>query len=158
MSKEESELVIANEPETGENTMYIIPSNLSSLKYLSSNSFDFCLIKDCPVTSLTSLSLSQIFRVMKYEGRVEILVSQPITVMQELDSKQIEAHCEHVGFENIATEDAVYTDKKNGKEFPTVVVVCNKPKRNRDEGNNGNIQMIVIKSTSSYNKNKKYGK
>ena len=34
MSKEESELVIANEPETGENTMYIIPSNLSSLKYL----------------------------------------------------------------------------------------------------------------------------
>ena len=110
MAKEESELIISNEPEIGENTMYIIPSNLSSLKFLSSNTFDFCLIKDCPVTSLTSLCLSQIFRVMKYQARVEILISQPITVMQELDSKQIEAHCEHVGFENIATEDAVYTD------------------------------------------------
>ena len=131
MSKEESELIIAKEPEIGENTMYIIPMNLSSLKFISSNSFDFCLIKDCPVTSLTSLFLSQIFRVMKYQARVEILISQPIKVMQELDSKQIEAHCEHVGFENIATEDAVYTDKKNGKEFPTVVVVCNKPNRSK---------------------------
>ena len=131
MSKEESELIIAKEPEIGENTMYIIPTNLSSLKFISSNSFDFCLIKDCPVTSLTSLFLSQIFRVMKYQARVEILISQPIKVMQELDSKQIEAHCEHVGFENIATEDAVYTDKKNGKEFPTVVVVCNKPNRSK---------------------------
>ena len=131
MSKEESELIIAKEPEIGENTMYIIPTNLSSLKFISSNSFDFCLIKDCPVTSLTSLFLFQIFRVMKYHARVEILISQPIKVMQELDSKQIEAHCEHVGFENIATEDAVYTDKKNGKEFPTVVVVCNKPNRSK---------------------------
>ena len=156
MSKEESELIISNEPEIGENTMYVIPSNLSSLKFISSNSFDFCLIKDCPVTSLTSLFLSQIFRVMKYQARVEILISQPIKVMQELDSKQIEAHCEHVGFENIATEDAVYTDKKNGKEFPTVVVVCNKPNRSRDFEENSQ----GIKSNNIYmkNKNKKYVK
>ena len=155
MAKEESELIISNEPEIGENTMYIIPSNLSSLKFISSNSFDFCLIKDCPVTSLTSLCLSQIFRVMKYQARVEILISQPITVMQELDSKQIEAHCEHVGFENIATEDAVYTDKKNGKEFPTVVVVCNKPNRTRDVENN---KLIKSKNVYMKNNNKKYGK
>ena len=155
MSKEESELIIAKEPEIGENTMYIIPTNLSSLKFISSNSFDFCLIKDCPVTSLTSLFLSQIFRVMKYQARVEILISQPIKVMQELDSKQIEAHCEHVGFENIATEDAVYTDKKNRKEFPTVVVVCNKPNRTRDVKNNN---MIKSKNVYMKNNNKKYGK
>ena len=155
MSKEESELIITNSPEADENTMYILPSNLSSLKFLSSNTFDFCLIKDCPVGSLTSLTLSQIFRVMKYESRIEILISQPMSVMQKLDSKQIEAHCEHVGFENIATEDAVYTDKKNGKEFPTVVVVCNKPNRTRDIKNNN-----IYKSKNVYmkNNNKKYGK
>ena len=117
MSKEESELIISNSPEADENTMYILPSNLSSLKFLSSNTFDFCLIKDCPVGSLTSLTLSQIFRVMKYESRIEILISQPMSVMQKLDSKQIEAHCEHVGFENISTEDAVYTDKKMEKNI-----------------------------------------
>ena len=121
MSKEECELIISKDPVEGENTMYITPSNLSSLKFLSSNTFDFCLIKDCPVSSLTSLCLSQIFRVMKYESRIEILVSQPMTVMQTLDSKQIEAHCEHVGFEDISTEDDIYTDEKKGKEYPTVV-------------------------------------
>ena len=44
MSKEESELIITNSPEADENTMYILPSNLSSLKFLSSNTYDFFLI------------------------------------------------------------------------------------------------------------------
>ena len=153
MSKEESELIISNSPEVDENTMYILPSNLSSLKFLSSNTFDFCLIKDCPVGSLTSLTLSQIFRVMKYESRIEILISQPMSVMQKLDSKQIEAHCEHVGFENISTEDAVYTDKKNGKEYPTLVVICYKPgKQNDNNEENKNISKKQISYTNKKNK------
>ena len=156
MSKEACELIISKYPVEGENTMYITPSNLSSLKFLSSNTFDFCLIKDCPVSSLTSLCLSHIFRVMKYQARVEILISQPIKVMQELDSKQIEAHCEHVGFENISTEDAIYTDEKKGKEYPTVAVVCFKPNRAREV----EVEKVTTKSKISYskNKNKKYGK
>ena len=156
MSKEECELIISKNPVEGENTMYITPSNLSSLKFLSSNTFDYCLIKDCPVSSITSLCLSQIFRVMKYQSRIEILVSQPISVMQALDSKQIEAHCEHVGFENISTEDTVYKDEKNGKEYPTVAVVCFKPNRAREV----EVEKVTTKSKISYtkNKNKKYGK
>ena len=156
MSKEECELIISKDPVEGENTMYITPSNLSSLKFLSSNTFDYCLIKDCPVASLTSLCLSQILRVMKYEAQVEILVSQPMSVMQALDSKQIEAHCEHVGFENISTEDALYKDEKNGKEYPTVAVVCYKPNRAREV----EVEKVINKSSITYtkNKNKKYGK
>ena len=154
MSQEESELIISNEPENGDNIMYIIPSNLSSLKFISSNSFDFCLIKDCPVSSLTSLSLSQIFRIMKYESRVEILISQPITVMQALDSKQIKAHCEHVGFENISIENANYIDEKHNKKYPTLAVVCFKPNRERD----GEISKISNNNKQTFktkNKNKK---
>ena len=154
MSKEESELIISNSPEADENTMYILPSNLSSLKFLSSNTFDFCLIKDCPVSSLTSLSLSQIFRIMKYESRVEILISQPITVMQALDSKQIKAHCEHVGFENISIENENYIDEKHNKKYPTLAVVCFKPNRERD----GKISKISNNNKQTFktkNKNKK---
>ena len=154
MSKEESELIISKDPVLGENIMYITPSNLSSLKFISSNSFDFCLIKDCPVSSLTSLCLSQIFRIMKYESQIEIMVSQPMSVMQDLDSKQIEAHCEHVGFDNISIEDTIYKDEKNGKEFPTVSVICYKPGRSRDIED----KKIATKSTVNYIKNKKYGK
>ena len=154
MSKEECELIISKNPAEGENTMYITPSNLSSLKFLSSNTFDYCLIKDCPVSSITSLCLSQIFRIMKYQSRIEILVSQPMSVMQALDSKQIEAHCEHVGFAKISTEDAKYMDEKNGKEFPTVAVVCYKPSKTGEI----DVKKVITKSSIITTKNKKYGK
>ena len=153
----ENELIIGNEPINGENIMYILPDNLSSIKFIESNSFDSATIKDCNVNSLTSLILSYIFRAMKPEGRVEIIISQPMAVMQTLDSKQIEAHCEHVGFEDISTEDTMYIDEKNEKQYPTVSVVCYKPNRNKD---NQRIELRkeVKKTTTSsttYKKKKK---
>ena len=133
MSESENELIIGNDPVAGDNIMYILPENLSSLKFVESNTFDLATIKDCKVTSFTSLSLSYIFKVMKPEGRVEIIVSQPMAVMQTLDSKQIEAHCEHVGFEDISTEDTMYIDEKNERQYPTVSVVCYKPGKDKDK-------------------------
>ena len=138
--------------------MYILPENLSSIKFVESNTFDSAIIKDCKVSSITSLSLSYIFRAMKPDGRVEIIISQPMTVMQSLDSKQIEAHCEHVGFEDISTEDTMYTDEKNNKQYPTVSVVCYKPSRNKD---NQRIELRkevkkTTTATTTYKKKKKF--
>ena len=154
----ENELIVGNDPISGENIMYILPENLSSIKFVESNTFDSAIIKDCKVSSITSLSLSYIFRAMKPDGRVEIIISQPMTVMQSLDSKQIEAHCEHVGFEDISTEDTMYTDEKNNKQYPTVSVVCYKPSRDKDK------QRIELRkevkktttSTTTYKKKKKF--
>ena len=138
--------------------MYILLGNLSSIKFIESKTFDSATIKDCKVNSITSLSLSYIFKVMKPEGRVEIIISQPMAVMQTLDSKQIEAHCEHVGFEDISIEDTMYIDEKNEKEYPTVSVVCYKPSRDKDK------QRIELRkevkktttSTTTYKKKKKF--
>ena len=146
----ENELIVGNDPISGENIMYILPENLSSIKFVESNTFDSAIIKDCKVSSITSLSLSYIFRAMKPDGRVEIIISQPMTVMQSLDSKQIEAHCEHVGFEDISTEDTMYTDKKNNKQYPTVSVVCYKPSRNKDN------QRIELRKEVKKNNNSNY--
>ena len=153
----ENELIVGNDPISGENIMYILPDNLSSIKFIESNTFDSCTIKDCKVNALNSLSLSYIFRAMKPEGRVEIIISQPMTVTQSLDSKQIEAHCEHVGFEDISTEDTMYKDIKNNKQYPTVSVVCYKPNRNKD---NQRIELRkevkkTTTSTTTYKKKKK---
>ena len=71
----ENELIVGNDPISGENIMYILPDNLSSIKFVESNTFDLAIIKDCKVSSITSLSLSYIFRAMKPEGRVEIIIS-----------------------------------------------------------------------------------
>ena len=154
----ENELIIGNEPINGENIMYILPENLSSIKFIESNTFDSAIIKDCNVTSITSLSLSYIFKVMKPEGRVEIMISQPMAVMQALDSKQIEAHCEHIGFEDISIEDTIYTNEQNGNEYPTLSVICYKPSRDKDK------QRIELRkevkktttSTTTYKKKKKF--
>ena len=158
MSQNQNELFIGNEPVTGENIMYILPENLSSIKFIESNTFDSAIIKDCNVTSITSLSLSYIFKVMKPEGRVEIMISQPMAVMQALDSKQIEAHCEHIGFEDISIEDTIYTNEQNGNEYPTLSVICYKPSRDKDK------QRIELRkevkktttSTTTYKKKKKF--
>ena len=154
----ENELIIGNDPVSGENIMYILPENLSSTKFIESNTFDSATIKDCKVTSITSLALSYIFRAMKPDGRVEIVISQPMTVMQSLDSKQIEAHCEHVGFEDISTEDTMYVDEKNQRQYPTVSVVCYKPNKNKD---NQRVQVRkevkkTTTSTTTYKKKKKF--
>ena len=154
----ENELIVGNDPISGENIMYILPENLSSIKFVESNTFDSAIIKDCKVSSITSLSLSYIFRAMKPDGRDEIIISQPMTVMQSLDSKQIEAHCEHVGFEDISTEDTMYTDEKNNKQYPTVSVVCYKPSRNKD---NQRIELRkevkkTTTATTTYKKKKKF--
>ena len=153
----ENELIVGNEPISGENIMFILPDNLSSIKFVEANTFDSAIIKDCKINSLTSLSLSYIFRAMKPDGKVEIIISQPMTVMQTLDSKQIEAHCEHVGFEDISTEDTMYTDEKNDKQYPTVAVICYKPGRNKD---NQRIELRKEKkktttATTTYKKRKK---
>ena len=158
MLENENELIIGNEPISGDNIMYILPDNLSSIKFIESNIFDSAIIKDCKVTSLNSLVLSYIFRAMKPEGKVEIVISQPMLVMQSLDSKQIEAHAEHVGFENISTEDTMYVDEKNGKQYPTVSVIFYKPDKNKD---NQRIELRkevkkTTTSTTTYKKKKKY--
>ena len=154
----ENELIIGNDPINGENIMYILPDNLSSIKFVESNTFDSVIIKDCKINAITSLSLSYIFRSMKQEGRLEIIISQPITVMQSLDSKQIEAHCEHVGFEDISSENTMYTSEKNNIQYPTISVVCYKPSANKD---NQRIEMRKeVKKTSTatttYKKKKKF--
>ncbi len=154
----ENELIIGNDPINGENIMYILPDNLSSIKFVESNTFDSVIIKDCKINAITSLSLSYIFRAMKPEGRLEIIISQPIAVMQSLDSKQIEAHCEHVGFEDISSENTMYISEKNNVQYPTVSVVCYKPSANKD---NQRIELRKeVKKTSTatttYKKKKKF--
>ena len=41
---------------------------------------------------------------MKPEGRVEIIILQPMALIQTLGNKQIEAYCERVGIEDILTK------------------------------------------------------
>ena len=59
------------------------------------------VIKNSPVEFLKSKGFFNIYRTLKEGGVCEIIVYQPIFVMQDLNSGEIEAHCKLVRFNDI---------------------------------------------------------
>ena len=59
------------------------------------------VIKNSPVEFLKSKGFFNIYRTLKEGGVCEIIVYQPIFVMQDLNSGEIEANCKLVRFNDI---------------------------------------------------------
>ena len=144
-------LVDTIEPE-GEDIMYLLPSKLSSSRYLASNAFDQATIKNCPVEKITSGGLIGIFASLKPLAKINIIVYQPIAVMLAYDSKQIEANLKLAGFEDIKINDINIKDDKTGKMIQTQSIEATKPESKR----NVNINIQVLKT--KYKDNKPYKK
>ena len=93
------------------------------------------------------------FRAMKREGRIWKTIPQPMAIMQTLNSKQIEVYYEYVGFEDISTEDTIYANEKNNRQFTIVLVVYYKL-RNKDNQRIG-LRKEVKKAKTSITTYKK---
>ena len=65
-----------------ENYFYINPSNLAKIKSLSSEQFSSVIIKNTKIDLITPLILTNLFTKMKINGKGEIIISEPISVMQ----------------------------------------------------------------------------
>ena len=133
-SETQNELIIDSEDtyKDIDNIFYVHPSHLNMLKSISNNQFTSVSIKNSSVDDISAYALMNLYGKLKTGAKVEMIIYQPITVMQSLDSKQIEAHCEHVGFEDISSENTMYTSEKNNIQYPTISVVCYKPSANKD--------------------------
>ena len=59
------------------------------------------VIKNSPVEFLKSKGFFNIYRTLKEGGVCEIIIYQPIFVMQDLNSGEIEANCKLVRFNDI---------------------------------------------------------
>ena len=135
MNADRLELIVDNEDlylET-ENVFYINPHRLSLVRCLSDNQFVSCLIKNSPIDTLTSMNFSYILRKLKQNVHVEVVIFQPITVMQEYDAKQVEANAKLAGFADFNTESQEFIDPKTNKKFSTLVVSFTKPVKNPNE-------------------------
>ena len=62
------------EPE-GDDIMYLLPSKLSSSKFLSPNTFDEATIQNCPTEKITSGGLLGIFNSLKSTAKINIFVN-----------------------------------------------------------------------------------
>ena len=147
---ERAELIIdIEEILDDEDILFLKPNHIRGVRYCASNIFDYASIKHCPTEKLNSGSLIGIFNSLKPGAEISIVVNQPISVMLEYDSKQIEANLKLVGFENIKYEERKATDNKNGIGLIEGVLIATKPVNKEKD-----LQIEIVKREYNYkNKN-----
>ena len=115
--------------EDEDSVMTIHPSHISLIRNFEQKSFDKCKILNCPVEYLTPKGFFGIFRVLKDGAECEIIIDQPITVMQTLDAGEVEGNAKLGGFRDFVTESCEYLYKDKGfeKNMPTIKLIMKKP-------------------------------
>ena len=136
------EIIVDTIEPKGDNIMYLLPTKLSSSKFLRHNTFDQATIKNTSVEKITSSGLIGILASLKPQGKITIFVHQPIAVMLSYDAKQIEANLKLAGFENIQISDTNIKDEKTGKIIQTQSVEASKPLSKRS----GNVNIEIRRS------------
>ncbi len=130
----------------GENDLfYIHPSRLDQLKYLKDQIFAGCEIRNTPVDQLSSMNMSHILKKMEHGAYVDVIICQPISVMQEYDSKQVEANAKLAGFTDFATDTEVPHEDHAKVKFNTIVNSFSRPIK--EDGDNNKIEVSVKKTT-----------
>lgn len=150
-----AEIIVDTVEPKGDDIMYLLPSKLASSKYLASNTFDQATIRNCPVEKITSGGLMGIFSSLKPQGKITIIVFQPIAVMLFYDSKQIEANLKLAGFEDIHIRDINIKDEKTKKSIQTQSIEATKPLSKRGADINIEIRKSRFEESRPYNYEKK---
>ena len=116
----------------------IKPEKLHLTKCLDNERFNACRIENTQVDKITPLFLSNLLNKLVADAPVTVVVSQPITVMQEFDAKQVEANAKLAGFNSIESKPC---DVKDGDyKYRSIKVVFYKPERDNEQNN----EKIVI--------------
>ena len=132
---------------------YIHPGRIGTMRCVQNNSLDSCKIQNSPVANLTGFNFVKILEKLKPLATVEVIIDQPVTVMQEYDAKQVEANAKLAGFENVEINSGSYTNPE-GKDVNTLIVTFEKPEKPKS-----NIKVEVnTYSMSSYSVTKPAGK
>jgi hypothetical protein len=142
------ELIVDNEDiyQDSENIFYIHPLRLNQVKCLSDNQFSSVTIRHTNVEQLSSINFAYILRKLKPNAQVEVILHQPITVMQDYDAKQIEANAKLAGFVNFEIGPQELVDTKTNKKTRTLVVTFEKPLK---QENDIEVEVTVTKRTTS---------
>ena len=125
-----------------EDILFLTPDHIRGVRYCQSNIFDYASIKNCPTEKINSGSLIGIFNSLKPGAELSIVVNQPISVMLEYDSKQIEANLKLVGFEDIKYEE---------KNSPNVGLVEGTLTAIKPVNKEKDLEIEIIKSEKTYN-------
>jgi hypothetical protein len=128
-----------------DNIYYVQPKRFSSIQYLQNNFFSKCKIQNSKIDLLTPFAFLNLFSKLKKNANTEIIIDQPVSVMQEYDARQVIANAQMAGFTNIKTTDTQYIEPKSQKKIDTLCVSFTKPeKKEFDEEKLNSIKENVI--------------
>ena len=145
-----------------DNIFYVHPSHLNMLKSISNNQFTSVSIKNSSVDDISAYALMNLYGKLKTGAKVEMIIYQPITVMQEYDAKQIEASALLAGFTDVKINDITYVDSKTQRKMDTLSVSFVKPEKRvplKEEDvivtTSKNVTQKSVKSSSSSSRRRK---
>jgi hypothetical protein len=113
------------------NVLALHPSKLSFLSLVQNGAFDRAVIQNVATSELSSLGFFYIGNALKKEALLEVLVHQPIAVMQSLEAEEIEAVAKLAGYSDIKISPFQIISKQGGKDtkFSTVKLTMVCPKK-----------------------------
>ncbi len=108
-----------------DNCLVINPSHLNMTSTFEANTFDKIFINNTKTELLRAKGFFNLAKSLKSKGVLEIVVDQPIAVMQNLDAGEIEANAKLGGFTEITSENC--TINNNGTKLSTIKIKMVKP-------------------------------
>ena len=108
-----------------DNCLVIHPSHLNMADTFQANTFDKIFINNTKTELLRAKGFFNLAKCLKSQGVLEIVVDQPIAVMQNLDAGEIETNAKLGRFVNITNENC--TINNNGTKLSTIKIKMTKP-------------------------------
>ena len=109
-----------NQHEKEDNCLVIHPAHLNKADTFEVNTFDKIFINNTKTELLRAKGFFNLARCLKPKGTLEIIVDQPIAVMQNLDAGEIEANAKLGGFTDISTVN--HQINNNGTKLTTLKI------------------------------------
>jgi len=97
---------------------------------LDNGRFRSCSIFNTPVDEITPRFLSGLYDKLVPNSNVTVVITQPITVMQEFDAKQVEANAKCCGYSGIKISPCEVEDKDY--KYNSLSVSFTRPERSND--------------------------
>lgn len=140
------ELVIDTEDIYRENTniFYIHPARICMLQYVGDKTFDSATVKNTAVDFLTPMNFNYIMKKLKINATFQVIVSQPLSVMQSYDAKQIEANSKLAGLDGIEIIDHEYENPQTSSKVATLLVKGLRPEKNPNK-----VEIELEKNTTT---------
>ena len=114
--------------EKEKNAMVITPNHLNLADAFQKEVFDKVIVLNSKSDLLTGKAFFNLWRALKSGGVCEVVVDQPISVMQQLDAGEIEANGKLGGFSIVTSSpyDTYITRKGQQTKFSTIKLTMNK--------------------------------